>query len=202
MKLSTYHEKYASRSDDEMQTRADVKEEELRRVFKQLDINFESETIRVFVVGCGERRLVSHHKRILEELTGKKVDQVTSDISIDHLSGAEGVIQHNAIEPLPGAPYDIVYAHVFLKFIESDLQWTVVKNTYDALIDGGVAIHVFDREEIDATEETIADGAYAVSLGGLKGHLSELSISYEVIEWTIEGILPMPLAGLALVLRK
>ena len=82
MKLSPYHEKYASRSDEDMQMRADVKEEELRLIFDRTGVDSASDTLRVFIVGCGERRLVGHHKRIFEKLTGKSVEQTTSDIYI------------------------------------------------------------------------------------------------------------------------
>lgn len=182
--------------------RADVKEEELRIIFNEIDPSFSSDPVKVFVVGCGERRLVGHHKRIFENLTGKSVDQITSDIVIDHLVGEEGVIQHDGKHPLPDGPYDIIYAHVFLKFIDPDLQYQVVQNSYDALVDGGIAIHIFDREEIDSKNKVISDGSYSVALNDIQNTLTEKGIEHLVIEWTISDILPKPLPGLALVLKK
>ena len=182
--------------------RPDVKEEELRLIFDRMEIDFASDPLRIFVVGCGERRLVEHHKRIFEELTGKSVKQTTSDITIDHLGGEEGIIQHDGTLPLPDGPYDIVYAHVFLKFINPDLQWQVVQNSYYALADGGIAIHIFDREEIDASDTIISEGKYSVVLDSIRQKLADQDISHKVIEWTIKDILPSPLPGIALVLKK
>ncbi len=202
MTLSPYHQKYASRSDEEMRRRADVKQEELRKILEQVSFTPESDPVRVAVMGCGEVRLVAHHKRMLEELLGRAVELTTFDISIEHLEGLENIVQHDVTELLPNGPYDVTYAHVLLKFIGTEKQWNVVKNSYDALRDGGIAIHVFDREEIDTREEILSDGMNAVPLERWKRQLDDEGIRYKFIEWTIEGILPEPLPGAALVLLK
>lgn len=202
MSLSEYHKKYMAKPDEELQRRADVKEEELRRIFEKIDFRPTNDPVRVFVVGCGEKRFVGHHKRIFSGLLGKEVDLVTSDITIEHLEGEMGIVQHDALQLFPGAPYDITYAHVFLKFIETEKQWDVLMHSWNALREGGLAIHVMDEEEVIATTETLEDGLFAVPLKRWEKQLSEEGIAYEVVEWTIEGIAPVPMKGCALILKK
>lgn len=147
MSLSKYHKQYMAQSDAEIAKKAEMKEKELRVVFKKLKLGTRGSGVRVAVLGCGDRRLVAHHRQIFEKVLKRDIELITFDVTIEHLKGEEGVVRHNCTRKLPGGPYDIVYGHVFLKFLPISKQWKVIKNSYDVLTRGGLAIYVFDEED-------------------------------------------------------
>ena len=181
MVLSSYHQKYSERSDEEIKKRADAKEQELMAIFNEVALNTDSNPVRIAVLGCGDKRFVAHHKRIFEQVLKRSVELITFDIVIDHLEGAENIVKHDCTLPLPGAPYDIAYGHVLLKFIETKKQFATLKNSFDALKPGGVAIHGFDWGEIKAETAELSDGLWSVPLEQWKQQLTELSIEYKEI---------------------
>ena len=175
--LSSYHQKYASKPDVELELRAQVKEQELAQIFSQNSFISNNPTVRVAVMGCGDKRFVKLHQVIFEKLLHNPVELCTFDITTEHLQGEQNVHQHDCTVPLPNAPYDITYAHVLLKFIPQSQQWQVVENSYDALRAGGVAIHVLDREDYDPSL-TLSDG-YKVDLDNIEKCLLEREIPYK-----------------------
>lgn len=181
MELSTYHQKYADYSDEEIKKRADAKEQELASIFKEVSLSTDSDPVKLAVLGCGDKRFIAHHKRIFETVLKRNVEVSTFDISVDHLAGESNVFQYDCTLPLPNPPYDITFAHVLLKFIETEKQFDLLKNSFDALKSGGVATHVFDEEEIKATSPKLPDGLWAVPLEKWKHKLTELGIEYKEI---------------------
>ena len=202
MTLSKYHQTYASKSDEEIEKRAQVKEEELRKIFTKVTFKPSGETIRIAVLGCGERRLIKHHQRIFEKLFKRPIELITFDLNTDHLGDEVGVVQHDVTKPLPGGPYDLTYAHVLLKFIEREKQWAVIKNSYDALRSPGMAIHIFDSQEIEEKGEKLPDGYYSVPLEVWKEKLGLEGIEFQELSWSIKGVVEIPIEGLSLVLLK
>lgn len=202
MSLSQYHSKYSSQPDEEIARRAKVKEEELKRIFDASPLRSTTMPVRVAVMGCGEKRFIQQHRDIFARLLGRSVEVTTFDIAIEHLAGEERVIQHDVTQPLPDGPYDISYAHVLLKFIPTDKQMSVLLNSYNALREGGIAVHVFDNEEIVETSQMLADGLYAVPLERWKSELDAQNIKHQNVSWKIEGILSIPLEGSALIMSK
>lgn len=181
MALSPYHQKYSDKPDEELKRRVDVKEKELTSIFQEISLNTDSNPVKLAVLGCGDKRFVAHHKRIFENVLKRNVEITTFDISIDHLAGKSNVFQHDCTLPLPNPPYDVTYAHVLLKFIEPEKQFDLLKNSFDALETGGVAIHVFDEDEVKATGPKLPNNLWAVPLDQCKEKLTELGIEYKEI---------------------
>lgn len=181
MTLSFYHQKYANQSDEEIKKRADVKEKELTEIFNEVSLNTNSNPISLAVLGCGDKRFIAHHKRIFEQVLKRKVEVTTFDINVDHFSGELNVFQHDCTLPLPNSPYDITYAHVLLKFIETEKQFDLLKNSFDALKPGGISIHCFDWDEIKAEETRLPDGLWPVPFQQWKQKLTEFGIDYKEI---------------------
>jgi len=150
--LDEYHQKYAKRSDEEMNDRIAEKEKELVLIRDAINPEFSSDKLDIAVVGCGERRFVAGHREIFARVFDKPVKITTFDVTIDHLAGEENIAQHDCTQPLPGGPYDITFAHVLLRFIPKDKQWSLVQNSFNALKAGGIAIHVLDPEDYETTE--------------------------------------------------
>lgn len=208
--LSEYHQKYQKMSDAELASRIQVKEIGLRQVIATLGgTPPASPEIRALVLGCADKRLIDHHRRISSSIYGKPVKLTTIDITIEHLQGAEGVIQHDATEPLPNGPFDVVYADVLVRFIDPSKQFSVLKNSYDALAPGGMAIHVFASEDFDPPPNyQPLPGTHKVDLNVLQLELTKAGIGY--LEVPLRFDVPKPgsdiekmlIDEMALVLKK
>jgi len=181
MTLSTYHQKYANQPDAEIQNRANEKRQELSAIFEQVQLKTTDETAMVAVVGCGDKRFIKHHKEIFESFVKKPVEIITFDITIDHLEGEADVIQQDCTLPLSNGPFDITYAHVLLRFIETEKQWNLIKNSVDALKSGGLAIHLLDKEDYETKEPKLSNGLFSVSLDKWKAKLDELGIEHKEV---------------------
>lgn len=193
MSLSQYHQKYVNQSNAEIDNRVNEKLAELAKIFKEVQLEVIEDIAKVAVLGCGDKRFVKYHKQMFEDFIKKPVELTTFDITIEHLLGEEGVMQHDCTLPLPDGPYDITFAHVLLKFIEIKKQLDVIKNSYDVLKTGGIAIHVMDKEDYETKETLLQNGQFSVPLDKWKVKLNELNIKYKEI--------PVKY-GLALVLLK
>lgn len=181
MALSHYHRKYADQPDNEIQRRVDTKAEELKEIFEHVSLASNNDTVYVAVLGCGDKRFIKAHKTLFEQITHKQIELVTFDITVEHLLGEENVVQHDCTLPLPNVPYDIIYAHVLLKFIETEKQWDLLMNSYNALSPRGIAIHVLDNEEIESKDAILPNGQYAVPLQRWKDKLKKEKIEYKGI---------------------
>jgi hypothetical protein len=182
MTLSPYHQRYAAEPDAKIAARLEVKDKELATVFAAAGKPPDRfEPARVAVLGCGERRLVLGHRRIFEQLLGRPAKVMTYDITLEHLEGEEDVTLHDVTKPLPNPPYDITYGHVVMKFIETAKQWELIRNSFNALTPGGLAIHVLDRGEVEATTVMLPDGYYAVPLQRWTAALTKAGAHFQTV---------------------
>lgn len=195
--LTTYHANYLKRSDQEIERRLRVKKEELAKIFEAVPFHPTNEPLRIAVTGCADVRFVAGHKKIFEELLGKKVELTTFDINSEHLAGAKNIVQHDCSQPLPNSPYDLTFGHVLLKFIETEKQWSIIQNTYNALSSPGLAIHVFDEEDITTKEIKQKDGLWSVPLDRWTQELTKANIRFKVLNWDINiPDMEIPIRGL------
>lgn len=181
MILSSYHQKYSNYSEEEIQKRVHEKEIELKNIFERVSLETDSEIVKLAVMGSGDKRFVKYHKVIFEKFVNKIVEVTTFDITVEHLAGEENIIKHDCTLPLPLTFFDIAYAHVLLKFIEIDKQWDVIFNSYNALKEGGVAIHVLDKEDYSTKNKTYADvpiEEYIKRLENFKISYLEIPVKY------------------------
>lgn len=183
--LDKYHQQYIDKSDEELDKRIAEKKKELIIIESELKPILNSEIIDVAVMGCGDKRFISGHKKIFSEVFDRPVNIKTFDITIDHLSGEENIFEHDCTLPLPFGPYDITFAHVLLRFIAKDKQWSVVFNSYHALKPRGIAIQVLDPEDYD--NNGVVDFPF------IENALLDNKITYKKIKLAI---------GIALVLIK
>lgn len=181
MSLSNYHQKYTNYSNEEIENRVKEKRDELLLIFKQMELNTKSDVIKIAVLGCGDKRFIKYHKEIFQEFISQPIEITTFDITIDHLLGSENIIKHDCTLPLPGIPYDITYAHVLLKFVETEKQWNLIKNSYDSLKSGGFAIHVMDKEDYETKEILLPNGQFSVPINRWKEQLDKKGIKYREI---------------------
>lgn len=202
MALSEYHKKFAAQSNEEIQQKTDAKSNELKQVFSRIPFIVNRQIVKIAVLGCGERRLARNHKEIFELVLNKPVELTTFDITTEHLADVPGVIEHDVTKSIPGGPYDIIYAHVLLKFIEIEKQWDVIMNSYNCLNSSGVALHFFDEEELVTDTERLGKWGWSVPLERWKDRLIESEIDYRILDIVIRGSLGRPLGVVVLALLK
>lgn len=183
MNLNEYYQQQAAQTFGKMLDKVKEKDEELETIFKLVSFH-PTGRVRVAILGCGDKRYIPYHQRLLEDHLGQSVDMTTFDIEIEHLAGATGVVQHDCTKSLPDEPFDLTLSHVLLKFVEIDFQWDVIKNSYTVLKSGGLSIHIIDAPEITSGE---------VPVERWKQKLAEEKIKYTEV--------PLKF-GLALVLQK
>jgi len=190
--LSEYHQQYLAKSDAEIASRVQAKEIGLRQLIATLGgAQPTAPEIRVAVLGCADKRLIERHRRIFSAIYGKPVKLTTMDVTIEHLRDAADIVQHDATEPLPGGPYDIVYADVLVRFVEPAKQFSVLKNSFDALAPGGMAIHIFASEDFDPPPGyQPLPGTHNVDLNALQLELTKAGIGY--LEVPLRFDLPKP----------
>lgn len=191
--MDKYHQKFADQSDAEIQNKLNAKKDELIAIFKQIPFSSSEQSLSLAVLGCGDKRFIKGHKKIFEEVLSKQVEVTTFDITIEHLQGEERVIEHDCTLALPRGPFTFTYAHVLLKFIPTEKQWNLIKNSFNALEDGGMAIHVLDKNDYESSGKKLSDGYFAVPLKRWTKKMQEVGIKYREI--TVKY-------GLALVLLK
>ena len=181
MSLSNYHQKYSSYKNEEIEKRVREKRDELFLVFKQIKLNIKNNLVKIAVFGCGDKRFIKYHKDIFQEFILQPITITTFDITIDHLSGGENVIKHDCTLPLPDISFNIIYAHILLKFIETEKQWDLIKNSYNSLDPEGFAIHVMDKEDYETKEKLLPNGQFSIPLERWKNQLNKENIKYKEI---------------------
>lgn len=202
MQLDAYYDSQAAKPQSDVDLQLQVKKTELEKVLATARPTVGATPAKIAVLGCGDKRFVALHRAMFAEALGTEVAITTYDISTAHLGDEPGVVQHDTTLPLPDTGFALVYSHVLLKFIVPAQQWSVVKNSHDALAAGGIAVHVLNMEETEADGEQIAGGYFAVPLGKIKGQLEAVGVPYMEVDWSVPGPDGAPIRAMALVLLK
>lgn len=179
MALSDYHLKYTKEPPERLDSRLRAKQHELIQVMEGLDKTFAKEVVTIAVLGCADRRQVNGHIMVFEEVLQKYVAITTFDITTEHLEGESNVITHDCRNPLPGGPYDITYSHLLLKFMPPEDQWKVVVNSYDALLPGGLALHIVNTDGKTEPTKMLENNFWDIPLDEFEKKLDEKKITYK-----------------------
>ncbi len=179
--LAQYHQQYKQKDDLEIKKRAFVKTQELAEVIKQIPLQTHNSFLKIAVLGCGDRRFIRYHLEMFENIFDLPVEMLTLDITLDHLAGVNNVFQHDCTQQLPYGPFDTIYSHVLLRFIQTDNQWEVLENSYAALKPGGLAIHVLDTIDYTIKDKLLPDGYFSVPLRRWEEKLKAENIIYKTI---------------------
>ncbi len=180
VKLSQYHQKYLNRTDEDIAERIVAKEFELKQIFDDIKYFPSKPQIKIAVLGCGVKYFVEAHKIIFTKLLNVDVEITTFDLILDHLIGEEGIVQHDCTLPLPDGPYDVIYSSVLLKFIATEKQWNVLMNSYMALNDDGIAVHILGDENNNAIDVKL--GYNDVPLHKLRDKIHRAEIKFKEVD--------------------
>jgi len=193
-----YHE-YASQPDGWVNNMEKTKRSIVKTVLKQVPVGTRSSP-RVVVLGASDRRYIPIHKRIFSELLGQYVEMITFDLDRQHL-GTAGVVKHDVTKPFPNGQYSLIFSHELMKFLTEEEQILTIKNSYDALQAGGVAMHIMHEPSIRGTKE-LRSWQYRVSPSKLVSTLKSSGILSQIIELESESNVSWLRKTTVIVLKK
>jgi SAM-dependent methyltransferase len=174
MGISDYHRRQSDLSDTEVQRRGIAKINELETIFQFVSKpKIAGDALRVAVLGCADARYIPIHQQLFKEIFQASIEMVTFDITVEHLNNGRGVIKHDCTLPLPKTPFDVIFAHVLLKFLSAEGQTSLLQNAWDALRSGGVAIIINDAEDLQSR---------AVDARRLRNEMNEKGIPYTEVK--------------------
>ncbi len=179
MDLTEYHQKYINMPQDWVEFGLRAKDAQLKQVFEEINWQPAADAVKIAVLGCADKRFVAGHKQLFKKFLKKEVEVTTFDITTEHLSGAENVVEHDCTKPFPGASFDLIFSHILLKFMPADSQWLVLENSFNALAPGGVALHFMDVQGQTVPTSMIAEGFFQIPLAEFKNRLTEKAIKFQ-----------------------
>ncbi len=190
--LSEYHQKWAGKDDEAIRHHVLVKEMQVRQIFTAVGMpTSTSVPLRVGIMGCKEKRLALWQNELFGRLLGKPVKVTTFDITIEQLAGVPDAVQHDVTQPLPGGPFDLVYADVLVRFIAPERQFMVLQNAWDALAEGGMAIIAFSHDDYHPRPGYVpAPGTHRVDMNALQLELAKRGIPFMEVPVEVETVPP------------
>lgn len=199
--LEAHYAEYAGQPDSWVRNMEGTKKSIFMHVLESMGFSITSDTVKVAILGASDERYIPIHQRILEEVLGKTVQMTTLDIDIKHLGNGKGVVQHDVTQPFPNTPYDIVLSHALMKFLSPDEQFQVIKNSYDALSENGLTMHIMHPPELEGTSE-LRSWQHRVNPNSLVEKLKEIGIPAEILHFESESTVEWLRDTTVLVFRK
>ena len=184
--LKAHYREYSNQKNSWVENMAKTKLSILKQVFRE--IFFEPKgPVNIAVLGASDKRYIVIHERIFRELFGKDISLVTFDIDTDHLGKLPGTILHDVTLPFPYGPYDVVFSHALMKFLTHDEQLKVIKNSFNALKDNGVSMHIMHSPELTGTKE-LRVWQQRVDLDLILQKLRENTIKVKILQFKSESL--------------
>lgn len=175
--LQAHYKEYASQPNEWVENMEITKKSIVKYVIKAMKFKTITESVKVVVLGTSDRRYIPIHKRIFEEILKKSIQMTTFDIDVNHLGGkSRSVVKHDVTKAFPDTPYDIIFSHELMKFLTPEEQIRAMKNSYYALSNHGLAMHIMHVPSIKGTAELRA-WQYRVNPNSLLKQLKKEAIS-------------------------
>ncbi len=173
--LQAHYREYASQPDAWVSNMAITKESIVRYVLAATEYQPPIEPVRIAVLGASDKRYLPIHEQIFRHLLQRDVHVTTLDIDIEHLARQQGTVEHDVTQSFPMSPYNVVFSHELMKFLTAEEQLQAMKNSYAALADNGLAMHIMHAPSIKGTAELKA-WQYRVNPDALLERLHEEKI--------------------------
>lgn len=152
--LEAHYIEYASQPDAWVNNMEITKRSIVEHVLKAMQFVPLEDSAKVLVLGASDKRYIPIHKRIFTNVLGQQIQMVTFDIDTKHIgSESNEVILHDVTKPFPDTPYTIVFSHELMKFLTPEEQLQTIQNSYHALSEGGLAMHILHEPSIKGTPE-------------------------------------------------
>lgn len=152
--LECHYTEYASQPDEWVSNMQITKRSIVEYVLDQMRFEAVHEPVKVVVLGVSDKRYIPIHQAVFQRILHQAISMVTFDLDANHLGGeSKDVISHDVTQLFPDAPYDIVFSHELMKFLTPDEQLQTINNSYRALGENGLAMHILHEPSIKGTAE-------------------------------------------------
>lgn len=174
--LAAHYAEYASQPDEWVNNMEKTKRSIVEQVLRSAHFEAGGETIKVVVLGASDKRYIPIHQRVFRDAFRRTIDMKTFDIDTEHLGGESlNEVTHDVTQPFPDAPYSIVFSHELMKFLTPEEQLTTIKQSYAALDENGLAMHILHEPSIKGTSE-LREWQNRVNTNELVKQLQEVGI--------------------------
>ncbi|KKP37827.1 MAG: hypothetical protein UR27_C0002G0003 [Candidatus Peregrinibacteria bacterium GW2011_GWA2_33_10] len=152
--LETHYSEYASQPDEWVNNMEKTKRSIVEHIIKTANFEASHEPIKIVVLGASDKRYISVHQRVFSETLKRTINMKTFDLDAEHLGGESNTeIKHDVTQPFPDAPYAIIFSHELMKFLTPEEQFSTITNSYQALEENGLAMHILHEPSIKGTSE-------------------------------------------------
>ncbi|MAF35757.1 hypothetical protein CL622_01410 [archaeon] len=184
--LAKHYREYASRPQDWVDLRAHIKKQIVQDVFEQTGFSPTGNPVKIAVLGASDKRYIAVHHTIFTEAVQKDVAMITFDLDEAHLAGAHGIVEHDVTSPFPETGFELIFSHALMKFILPQEQAVVLKNAYNALAPGGLAMHILHFAELKGGT-ILKDWQYRADVEKIVAALAKDGIICKPISLNIDG---------------
>lgn len=151
--LKAHYVEYGTQPDEWVSNMEITKASIVEAVIKTAPLKTDHEPVKVCVLGASDKRYLPIHHRVFEKVLRKKIVIETLDIDAEHLGGeSDTVVVHDVTKPFP-KNYDMIFSHELMKFLTAEEQFLTIKNSFNALEEGGVAMHIMHEPSLKGTSE-------------------------------------------------
>ena len=174
--LAAHYAEYASQSDEWVNNMEKTKRSIVEQVLRVANFKAGGEPVKVVVLGASDKRYIPIHQRVFRDAVKQAISMKTFDVDTEHLGGESlSEVTHDVTHPFPDAPYAIVFSHELMKFLTSEEQLATIKQSYTALDEKGLAMHILHEPSIKGTSE-LRDWQHRVNPDELIKQLQEAGI--------------------------
>lgn len=174
--LQAHYKEYENQSDEWVGNMEITKKSIIKYILNTIKFRTSTEPIKVTILGASDKRYLSIHKKIFEEILKKKIQIITFDFEVNHLGGgSKNVICQDLTKTFSNSPHDIIFSHELMKFLTPGNQIKMIKNSYNALSNNGLAMHIIHTPSIKGTAE-FRDWQYRVNPDSLIKQLKKNGI--------------------------
>ncbi len=150
--LQAHYREYASQPDGWVGNMEKTKLSIVKGVISLSKFTSKKSVLKIAVLGASDKRYIPIHQRVFETVLHKSIDMVTLDVDRAHLGNRKDVLRHDVTKKFL-EKYDIIFSHELMKFLSPGEQFLTMKNSYNALTKGGIAMHIMHEPSVEGTSE-------------------------------------------------
>ncbi|MEK7145845.1 MAG: hypothetical protein AAB802_01535 [Patescibacteria group bacterium] len=152
--LAAHYAEYAGQTDEWVYNMEKTKRSIVEQVLRTTNFEAAGDPVKVVVLGVSDKRYIPIHQRVFNDALKRAINMKTLDIDTEHLGGESlAEVTHDITQPFPDPPYAIVFSHELMKFLSPEEQLATLRQSYEALEEKGLAMHVLHEPSINGTSE-------------------------------------------------
>ncbi len=199
--LEKHYQEYGTQPDSWVVNMGKVKKQIVQKVIDTTGFVPQHEPVNVLVLGASDKRYIPIHQEIFEKVLNKQIKLTTFDIDIAHLQPNNNLVYHDVTKPFPQTSFDIIFSHELIKFIEPENQLSVLKNSFNALAENGLAMHIMHEPSLKGTKE-LRSWQYRTDFNKLLTELKQENIPADLVTFKNDSAIDWLADTTVLTMRK